>query len=315
MIMAAADLEGRVAIITGAAMGIGRSCARVMAARGACVFIADIDVEAGEATRREIGAGGGIAYFSRTDVTSFAEFEALARQARERSGRIDILVNSAAQAIGGVVDEIDEMTWNRVMNTNLTSVWRGMKVCVSQMRRQGKGSVINMSSVQALAGFKGWAAYAAAKGGINALTQQAAIDLAPAGIRVNAVAPGTIMTPLNEKVFRVAPEPRSANRILEPGPSDRPLRTTRGSGGTCRLSRVGLCLVHHRGDRSRRQRFGRPRRMRKRVIMKHSFATAQSDCVADWARRSVLRRSVLRAAIAAPGGNCRRSGRLDMARQ
>jgi NAD(P)-dependent dehydrogenase (short-subunit alcohol dehydrogenase family) len=207
MIMAARDLEGRTAIITGAAMGIGRSCARVMAARGACIFIADIDAEAGQATRCEIEAAGGIAYLVRTDVTSLADFEALARQALERSGRIDILVNNAAQAIGGVVDEIDEATWNRVMSTNLTSVWRGMKVCVPQMRRQGKGSVINMSSVQALAGFKGWAAYAAAKGGINALTQQAAIDLAPFGVRVNAVAPGTIMTPLNEKVFREHPNP------------------------------------------------------------------------------------------------------------
>jgi NAD(P)-dependent dehydrogenase (short-subunit alcohol dehydrogenase family) len=149
----------------------------------------------------------GLDEFARTDVTSLADFEALASQAVERFGRIDILVNNAAQAIGGVVDEIDEETWNRVMSTNLTSVWRGMKACVPQMRRQGKGSVINMSSVQALAGFKGWAAYAAAKGGINALTQQAAIDLAPVGVRVNAVAPGTIMTPMNEKVFREHPNP------------------------------------------------------------------------------------------------------------
>jgi len=75
------------------------------------------------------------------------------------------------------------------------------------MRKKKKGAVVNMSSVQALAGFKGWAAYAAAKGGVNALTQQAAVDLAPHGIRVNAVAPGTIMTPLNEKVFREHPNP------------------------------------------------------------------------------------------------------------
>jgi NAD(P)-dependent dehydrogenase (short-subunit alcohol dehydrogenase family) len=207
MTMPATDLEGRVSIITGAAMGIGRSCARLMAERGARVFIADIDAEAGQATLREIEAAGGIAHFVRTDVTSLADFDALARHAVARFGRIDILVNNAAQAIGGVVDEIDEVTWNRVMSTNLTSVWRGMKVCVPQMRRLGKGSVINMSSVQSLAGFKGWAAYAAAKGGINALTQQAAIDLAPFGIRVNAVAPGTIMTPLNEKVFREHPNP------------------------------------------------------------------------------------------------------------
>jgi NAD(P)-dependent dehydrogenase (short-subunit alcohol dehydrogenase family) len=205
--MQAADLEGKVAIVTGAAMGIGRACAEAMAARGARLFIADIDAQAGQATCREIQAGGGIAHFLLTDVTSLADFAVLARSAVERYGRIDILVNNAAVAIGGVVDEIDEATWDRVMSTNLTSVWRGMKVCVPEMRKQGKGSVINMSSVQSLAGFKGWAAYAAAKGGINALTQQAAIDLAPLGIRVNAVAPGTIMTPLNEKVFREHPNP------------------------------------------------------------------------------------------------------------
>ena len=205
--MPAADLEGRVAIVTGGAMGIGRACAKVMAARGARVFIADIEAEAAKATCREIEAAGGVAHFVNTDVTSLADFEALARDAVDRYARIDILVNNAAQAIGGVVDEIDEPTWNRVMSTNLTSVWRGIKVCVPEMRKQGKGSVINMSSVQSLAGFKGWAAYAAAKGGINALTQQAAVDLAPVGIRVNAVAPGTIMTPLNEKVFREHPNP------------------------------------------------------------------------------------------------------------
>lgn len=110
--MPEADLEGRVSIITGAAMGIGRSCARLMAERGARVFIADINAEAGEATSRDIEAAGGIAQFVRTDITSLADFEALARHAVERFGRIDILVNNAAQAIGGVVDEIDEATWN-----------------------------------------------------------------------------------------------------------------------------------------------------------------------------------------------------------
>jgi NAD(P)-dependent dehydrogenase (short-subunit alcohol dehydrogenase family) len=203
----AGDFDGRVAIITGAAMGIGRSCALLMAKAGARVYIADIDREAGERTRAEIDAAGGTAHFVRTDVTSLTDFEALAASALDRYQRIDVLVNNAAQAIGGVVDETDEPTWNRVISTNLTSVWRGMKVCVPQMRQQRKGAIVNLSSVQALAGFKGWAAYASAKGGINALTQQSAIDLAPHGIRVNAVAPGTIMTPLNEKVFREHPNP------------------------------------------------------------------------------------------------------------
>ena len=193
--MRGGDLDGRVAIITGAAMGIGRACAIRMAQQGARVVLADIDEAAGERTRGEIGDVGGVAAFLRTDVTSMADMEAAAALAVERFGTIDILVNNAAQAIGGVVDEIDEATWNRVMTTNLTSVWRGMKVCVPVMKAKRKGAIVNVSSAQALAGFKGWAAYAAAKGGVNALTQQTAVDLAPYSIRVNAVAPGTIMTP------------------------------------------------------------------------------------------------------------------------
>lgn len=207
MNMTAHDLDGRVAIITGAAMGIGRSCAELMARNGARVVIADIDADAAEKTCAEIVDAGHAAIFIHTDVTSMAHMEAVAAAAMERFGTIDILVNNAAQAIGGIIDETDEATWNRVMTTNLTSVWRGMKVCLPEMRRKKKGSIVNMSSVQALAGFKGWAAYAAAKGGVNALTQQTAVELAPHGIRVNAVAPGTIMTPLNEKVFREHPNP------------------------------------------------------------------------------------------------------------
>jgi NAD(P)-dependent dehydrogenase (short-subunit alcohol dehydrogenase family) len=207
MTMTVQDFDGRVAIVTGAAMGIGAACARAFAERGARVVIADFDVNAGEATTRALIDAGHTAIFVRTDVTSMAEMEAMAATAVDRFGGIDVLVNNAAQAIGGAVDEIDEASWNRVMTTNLSSVWRGMRVCVPEMRKKGKGAVVNMSSVQALAGFKGWAAYAAAKGGVNALTQQAAVDLAPHGIRVNAVAPGTIMTPLNEKVFREHPDP------------------------------------------------------------------------------------------------------------
>jgi NAD(P)-dependent dehydrogenase (short-subunit alcohol dehydrogenase family) len=202
------ELEGRVAIVTGGAMGIGRAAAEAMSQEGALVVIADIDAAAGAAATAAIAAAGGKAHFVETDVSRFDAMKRLADEAVRMFGGIDILVNNAARAIGGVVDEIEEDTWNLVLSTNLSSVWRGMRVCVPHMRRRGKGAVVNMSSVQALAGFKGWAAYAAAKGGINALTQQAAIDLAPAGIRVNAIAPGTILTPLNEKIFATHPDPQ-----------------------------------------------------------------------------------------------------------
>jgi NAD(P)-dependent dehydrogenase (short-subunit alcohol dehydrogenase family) len=203
------ELASRAAIVTGAAMGIGRASALKLAHAGAAVTVADIDAAQGEKTTNEIKQAGGRAIFVRTDVRSFIDAEQATRATIEAWGRVDILVNNAAQAIGGAVDEIDEETWNLVISNNLTSVWRFMRCVVPHMRRQGGGAIINMSSVQSLRGFRGWAAYAAAKGGINALTQQAAVDLAPAKIRVNAVAPGTIMTPLNEKVFREAADPQA----------------------------------------------------------------------------------------------------------
>jgi NAD(P)-dependent dehydrogenase (short-subunit alcohol dehydrogenase family) len=202
------ELDQRVAIVSGAGMGIGRASAFALARAGAAVAIVDMDVAAGRQTTADIEATGGRAIFVQTDVRSFADVATAAEATMRAWSRIDILVNNAARAIGGVVDEIDEATWNEVLSNNLTSVWRFMKCVVPHMRRQGGGSIVNMSSVQSLRGFRGWAAYAAAKGAINALTQQAAVDLAPAKIRVNAIAPGTIMTPLNEKVFREAADPQ-----------------------------------------------------------------------------------------------------------
>ena len=203
------DLTGKVAIVTGAAMGIGKSAAEALAGAGARVVLADIDAAAGRATASGIGDA---AAFIRADVRSMADMQAMAGLAQSRFGGIDILVNNAARAIGGLVDDIDEETWNTVIDTNLTGYWRAMRVAVPLMRKRGGGAVVNVSSVQGMRGFKGWPAYAAAKGAVNALTVQTAVDLAPAGIRVNAVAPGTIMTPLNEKVFADLPDGGAALR-------------------------------------------------------------------------------------------------------
>jgi NAD(P)-dependent dehydrogenase (short-subunit alcohol dehydrogenase family) len=206
--VAESEFEGRVAVITGAAMGIGRACAEAFARGGASVVIADVNEEIGRQTTAAITAAGGKAIFVAADVALMADMEAMAKAALTAFGSIDILVNNAARAIGGRVDETDEVTWNAVMDVNLSGVWRGMRVCVPEMIRRKRGVVINISSVQSLVGFTGWAAYAAAKGGINALTQQSAVDLAPFGIRVNAVAPGTIMTPLNQKIFETIDDPQ-----------------------------------------------------------------------------------------------------------
>jgi NAD(P)-dependent dehydrogenase (short-subunit alcohol dehydrogenase family) len=202
------EFEGQIAVVTGAAMGIGKACAEAFARGGASVVLADVARDVGQDTTDAINRAGGKAIFVATDVAVMPDMEAMAAAAVAAFGGIDILVNNAARAIGGRVDEIDEDSWNTVMTINLTSVWRGMRVCVPQMIRRGGGAIVNMSAVQALTGFKGWAAYAAAKGGINALTQQTAVDLAPFKIRVNAVAPGTIMTPLNQRIFATVEDPQ-----------------------------------------------------------------------------------------------------------
>jgi NAD(P)-dependent dehydrogenase (short-subunit alcohol dehydrogenase family) len=127
----------------------------------------------------------------------------------ERWGSVDVVCNNAALAIPGSVVEIDEGSWLRVLDVNLSGVWRGMRAAIPHMLRQGAGSIVNVSSVQSLVGFEGWAGYAASKGAINALTQQAAVEYAGRGVRVNAVIPGTILTEMNERIMQASDDPEA----------------------------------------------------------------------------------------------------------
>lgn len=200
-------VSGKVAVVTGAAMGIGKAAAVALAKEGASIVIADINNETGQQTAQEICDNGGEAVFQHTDVSQTPDVQAAIELAVTTYGSIDILVNNAAVALPGSVVDISEERWQHVLNTNLSGVWRGMKFAIPHMIENGGGAIINVSSVQSLLGFKGWSAYAAAKGAINSLTQQAAAEYSKHNIRINAVAPGTIMTPMNEQIFKDAEDP------------------------------------------------------------------------------------------------------------
>jgi NAD(P)-dependent dehydrogenase (short-subunit alcohol dehydrogenase family) len=205
-------LDNKVAIVTGGAMGIGKAAAAALAREGAKVAIGDINEEVGRATTEDIRRAGGEVFFHKTDVGVSGDVEGLVKTAVDRYGKLDVIFNNVGVAIGGSAVDMSEEDWNRVLNINLGGVWRGIKYAVPQMIKNGGGSIINTTSVQALVGFKGWSGYAASKGGINSLTQQTAIEYAPHQIRVNAIAPGTIMTPMNEKIFSEAPDPEAVIR-------------------------------------------------------------------------------------------------------
>jgi NAD(P)-dependent dehydrogenase (short-subunit alcohol dehydrogenase family) len=200
-------LDGKVAVVTGGAHGIGRASAKALAAEGAKVAIGDVDEADGNACADEIVDSSGDAMFLRTDVTSMDDVRALVGAAVERWGRLDVMVNNVGVAIAGAAGEMSEDDWRRVIDVNLTGVWRGMRVAIPIMLEAGRGSIVNMSSVQGHVGFVGWSGYAASKGGIDALTRQAAVEYAARGIRVNAIVPGTILTEMNERILREVDDP------------------------------------------------------------------------------------------------------------
>jgi NAD(P)-dependent dehydrogenase (short-subunit alcohol dehydrogenase family) len=199
-------VEGKTAIVTGGASGIGRAAAVALAREGARVAVADIDGAGAAETVAAIEAEGGTAFYRRTDVAVTADVAGLIQDVTKRWHHLDVLFNNAGVAIAGSITEISEQDWERVLSVNLSSVWRGMHFAIPEMLKSGGGSIINTSSVQSAVGFRGWSGYAASKGGINSLTRQAAVEYAARGIRVNAILPGTILTPMNERILATSPD-------------------------------------------------------------------------------------------------------------
>jgi NAD(P)-dependent dehydrogenase (short-subunit alcohol dehydrogenase family) len=191
-------LEGKLAVITGAATGIGRATALLFAQEGGQVVIADRNEEEGEKTAEEIRNQGGSAWFVRTDVSEAAAVESLMATAADAMGGIDVLVNNAGVQGSGGVSEFEESEWDSLMQVNPKSCFLGAKYGVPYLRARGGGSIVNMASIAGLKGGPGMTAYSASKGAVVAFTRALAAELAPDRIRVNCVCPGWIDTPFNQ---------------------------------------------------------------------------------------------------------------------
>jgi len=213
----AGELEGKVALVTGASSGIGRESALAFAAAGARVVVSDVVVDGGEETVSEIRSAGGEATFVRADVSQTAEVEALVRQTVETYGRLDCAHNNAGiEGDMAPTAECAEANWDRTIAINLKGVWLCMKSEIRQMLRQGGGAIVNTSSAAGLVGFANLPAYVASKHGIAGLTKTAALEYAEQGIRVNAVCPGVIHTPMIDRIVNGDAETEAQFTALEP---------------------------------------------------------------------------------------------------
>lgn len=190
-------LDGKVAVVTGGNAGIGEAVARRFADEGAAVVVTGRRQQELERVVNVIRHGKGKALAVGGSVTDEAHAQEVARKAVESFGRIDVLVNNAGIGdFGKRLHEMDDATWVNVLDVNLTGVFRMIRAVVPQMLKQGRGAIVNISSVASLVGIPALAAYAASKGGLDALTRALAIDYAIDGIRCNVVNPGLIDTPM-----------------------------------------------------------------------------------------------------------------------
>ena len=209
-------LQGKVALISGAARGMGAAEARLFAREGASVGIADILEEEGRRLEEQIAEAGGQAVFLRLDVTSGSDWDAAVDAVVSRFGNLDILVNNAGVYRLAVGEETTPEDWDRVMEINAKGVFLGTRAAIPAMREAGGGSIVNISSTNGMVGTRGGTAYNASKGAVRVFTKSAAVQYAKDGIRVNSVHPGSIRTPMLESAF---PDPE----VLEARVAEIPL--------------------------------------------------------------------------------------------